>query len=69
VASAHAAELVPNLVVRPDVMRRRAEEAQGILLAERPDGQQVEVDGYLGATSAFVDTALLRYRTRSAPDA
>jgi len=69
VASAHAADLVPNLVVRPDVMRRRAEEAQGILLAERPDGQQVEVDGYLGATSAFVDTALLRYRTRSAPDA
>jgi hypothetical protein len=38
------------------------------LLAERLTGQQVELDAYLGATSAFVDAAMLRHRTRSAPD-
>ena len=69
VASAQAAELVADLVVRPDVMRRRAEEARGSLLAERPDGQPVEVGAYLGATSAFVDAALSRYRSRGVPDA
>ena len=60
VAAGQAAELVAGLEVDTDAMAARARAAAGQLLAERGGGADPEA--YLGASGAFVDAALARFR-------
>jgi 3-carboxy-cis,cis-muconate cycloisomerase len=61
VAAAQAAELVAGLRVDTDVMSRRAVAAADRLLAERGEGPG-DPSAYLGASDAFVEAALARFR-------
>lgn len=62
VATAQAAELVAGLQVDTDAMARRARAAADQLLAERGDASTGDPAAYLGASNAFVDAALTRFR-------
>jgi 3-carboxy-cis,cis-muconate cycloisomerase len=60
VVAGQAAELVAGLEVDADAMAGRARTAADQLLAERGGG--AEPESYLGASGAFVDAALARFR-------
>jgi 3-carboxy-cis,cis-muconate cycloisomerase len=61
VAAGQAAELVAGLQIDTDAMSRRAAAAADRLLAERGEGPG-DPSAYLGASDAFVEAALARFR-------
>ncbi|MFE4540325.1 lyase family protein [Streptomyces scopuliridis] len=63
-AASQTAELTAGLEVDARTMTARARAASGLLLAER--GTPGDPAGYLGASGAFVDTVLARFRTAGA---